>query len=212
MRWRRILVWSWAVLGAVLPSSVPEAQARQDLARTCIATIETDQGPMQVLRKVGPQAACPPGEILYVWDRFSITWRGDWEPGTTYAMNAVVGFAGSSWVSLSNDNLGNPPDVSPQAWGLLALEGEQGATGPAGASGPAGATGPMGSTGATGSAGATGAPGAAGTDGAVGPQGDAGRPERPVHRATPAAPDPSARRARPVRPATRGSSGGARGR
>jgi len=82
-----------------------------------------------------------------------------------------VTFAGSSFVSLVAGNLGNPPDVSPVQWDLLALDGAAGATGPGGSTGPIG---PQGATGSTGSVGATGATGEAGAVGATGPTGSIG--------------------------------------
>jgi hypothetical protein len=76
-------------------------------------------------------------------------WKGAWDSGTAYAAGDAVGFNGSSYVSLTNNNSGNQPDASPDNWDLIAQRGD---TGVAGSAGPAGATGPMGATGPVGAA------------------------------------------------------------
>ena len=77
----------------------------------------------------------------------------------------------SSFLSLIENNVGVEPGSDPKAWGVLALEGEAGATGPAG---PRGVAGPVGATGRTGTPGSTGPTGATGDAGATGPAGAAG--------------------------------------
>ena len=91
-----------------------------------------------------------------------ILWRGAWDSGSTYALGDAILYNGSSYISLTGDNTGNPPDVSPDDWDLLAQRGDTGATGPAGVQGPMGEQGPPGP------------PGPAGPEGPVGPQGPAG--------------------------------------
>ncbi|HEY5999197.1 MAG TPA: hypothetical protein VI078_07835 [bacterium] len=111
-----------------------------------------------------------------------VTFLGAWSAGTTYAMGDAVGFAGSSFISLQNANVGNQPDLSPSFWALLAGQGSTGATGATGPTGPQGAqgtTGPTGATGVTGPQGPAGATGAAGVTGAQGPTGPQG-PQGPT--------------------------------
>jgi hypothetical protein len=77
----------------------------------------------------------------------------------------VVSYQGSSYISLATANHGQTPDVSPNAWMLLAAQGAAGAAGPmgaTGAAGPQGSTGPVGPAGVQGPAGPTGAAGAPG--------------------------------------------------
>lgn len=77
-------------------------------------------------------------------------YTGNYGATITYALNDVVSFGGSSYISLAAGNVGNTPSFSPVQWAVLVA---QGATGPAGVAGPAG---PAGMTGATGAMGATG--------------------------------------------------------
>lgn len=144
------------------------------IARTCIATIQTDVGKMSVLRKIGPKATCPAGETLYTWERTGFAWRDVWSPTTTYKVNDAVSLGGSTFLSLVDDNLGNDPETSPNEWAVLALEGDSGPTGPTGESGADGPTGPPGPTGDAGADGATGPPGPTGDAGDLGPAGPTG--------------------------------------
>jgi len=179
----------WAVCcltaAAVAAWAADTAQAQQTTARTCITTIQTNVGSVKVLRKIGPKQSCPAGEELYTWERTGFTWRDTWDAGTTYNQNDAVSFGASSYISLIASNVGNDPETSPAAWGVLALEGEVGPTGETGAIGPTGATGEAGPTGAgeagptgpageVGPAGPTGAPGPTGDAGPTGPTGDTG--------------------------------------
>lgn len=115
------------------------------------------------------------GQTMVV--RAGLGWQGAWSSGGVYETGDVVGFNGSSYVSLTDGNTGNSPDVSPTNWDLVAQKGDTGgtgATGSTGATGATGATGPSGPTGATGPAGPTGPTGAAGPAGATGPTGAPG--------------------------------------
>ena len=166
-------------LGALtlLAAVAPPAEADNDTARTCITTIQTNIGPVRVLRKLGPKQTCPAGEDLYTWQRTGFQWKDVWSSSTTYAVNDAVSLGGTSYLSLIDGNLNNPPDSSPADWAILALEGAAGPTGATGATGVAGATGATGATGtagATGVTGATGNPGAAGGTGPSGPTGPTG--------------------------------------
>jgi hypothetical protein len=49
----------------------------------------------------------------------SMSYKGVWNAGTTYATGDVVASANAVWVSLTNANTGNTPSASSVAWGLL---------------------------------------------------------------------------------------------
>jgi Collagen triple helix repeat (20 copies) len=96
---------------------------------------------------------------------------------TSNAVNDVVSFNGSSYVSLVSSNVGQQPDTTSLAWSLIAQVGTAGAVGPqgpiglTGATGATGATGPQGPIGLTGPQGPQGPIGLTGATGAAGPQG-----------------------------------------
>ena len=171
---------------AALSTATAVAAAEPATARTCITTIQTNLGPMNVLRKIGPKQTCPVGETLYTWERTGFSWQDVWSSSTTYKLNDAVSLGGTSYLSLVDGNLNNDPESSPGQWAILALEGATGPTGEAGATGTTGATGATGSTGTTGAtgptgatgdvgpAGPTGADGATGADGSTGPTGATG--------------------------------------
>jgi hypothetical protein len=71
------------------------------------------------------------------------SFQGAWQLSASYAVGAVVGFAGSSYVALTA-NVGRQPDVSPTFWAVLAQAGTAGTPGAAGSQGPAGAPGAVG--------------------------------------------------------------------
>jgi Collagen triple helix repeat (20 copies) len=98
-----------------------------------------------------------------------LAYQGTYAAATNYALNDVVTYLGSSYVSLIVANHGNTPGLSPGEWGVLALGavGIQGPAGTTGAQGPVGLTGPAGPTGAAGPAGAAGAAGTPGLPGLV---------------------------------------------
>jgi BclB C-terminal domain-containing protein len=165
------------VAGAAM---VPEqAYAQQTTARTCIATVSTNSGNVTVLRKIGPKQSCPNGEQLFTWERSGFAWRDAWENTTTYKVNDAVSLGGTSYLSLVDDNVGNDPETSPDAWAILALEGAPGPTGADGEVGPAGPPGPDGPQGPAGENGATGEMGPAGAVGATGPTGPTGADGEP---------------------------------
>ncbi len=72
----------------------------------------------------------------------AVAYRGVYASTTNYALNDIVLYGASSYISLIAGNDGNTPALSPTDWGLLA-EGGTG-IGPAGPAGPAGPTGPQG--------------------------------------------------------------------
>lgn len=49
------------------------------------------------------------------WTKMSegFSWKGPWQVGTSYEKNAVVSYLASTWISLSDNNQGNPPLVLP---------------------------------------------------------------------------------------------------
>ena len=91
-------------------------------------------------------------------------YAGTYASTTNYGLSDVVGYGGSSYISLLAGNHGNTPDASPGQWGLLALGG----TGPTGATGATGPTGAQGLPGVQGPQGVQGLQGVAGTTGAQG--------------------------------------------
>lgn len=116
----------------------------------------------------------------------NLNWRGPWSGGTTYQINDIVYYEGSSFVALIV-NINTPPTTLyiGTTWGILALEGTQGLQGPQGVQGVQGVPGIPGSQGArgvqgirgnTGPQGTPGAPGAAGVQGMQGVQGARGVP------------------------------------
>ncbi len=98
-----------------------------------------------------------------------VAYQGIYGSAANYALNDIVSYQGSSYISLISANHGNTPDQSPGQWGVMALGavGVQGPQGLPGVTGPQGLTGPPGPTGAAGPTGATGAAGAPGTPGLV---------------------------------------------
>ncbi len=117
------------------------------------------QGPAGATGTTGPQGpAGPQGPPV-------ANFTGAYSAATNYALNDAASFSGSTYVSLSAGNHGNPPDSSPSSWALLVARGAAGAAGPPGATGAAGSTGPTGATGATGPQGTQGQAGPAGIPG-----------------------------------------------
>jgi hypothetical protein len=74
-------------------------------------------------------------------------WKGTWSDAVAYDAGDAIAFNGSSYVSLTSDNTGNQPDVSPDRWELIAQKGDTGSQGPPGPTGPAGPAGANGSSG-----------------------------------------------------------------
>lgn len=106
-----------------------------------------------------------------------MVWKDVWAATSTYSAGDTVSFSGSSFLSLIDNNTGNPPASSAIVWRPVAIKGEggvTGATGPTGSAGQPGVTGATGSTGATGLPGVTGATGSTGALGATGATGSNG--------------------------------------
>jgi Collagen triple helix repeat (20 copies) len=138
------------------------------------------QGPQGVQGPTGPQgiqgaqgpkgdtgAAGPMGPAGPAGNGSGLGYRGTYDSTANYAVNNMVVFQGSSYISLMAGNVGNTPGLSPVQWGLVAqagvgtagAQGAPGPQGPQGLTGPAGAMGAKGDTGAAGAAGAPGSPG-----------------------------------------------------
>ncbi|MBY0277511.1 hypothetical protein K2Z84_19435 [Candidatus Binatia bacterium] len=74
MRARRVRRSALIVaLGIAVGVAGDAAAADSRQARTCITTLQTDKGPIKVLRKIGPKQTCAAGETLYTWDRTGFT-------------------------------------------------------------------------------------------------------------------------------------------
>lgn len=158
------------------------------------------QGPQGLSGPAGP--AGPRGLVGPAGsDGQSFRYRGDWDPVTTFLVDDVVFYQGSSWIART-DNINSVPssDNAVSNWdeiaiagaqgppgvdGLQGPEGPQGPAGPRGISGPQGIQGIQGNTGPAGSAGPAGPQGIQGPVGATGSQG----PEGPTGSAGPAGAD-----------------------
>jgi hypothetical protein len=86
-----------------------------------------------------------------------MTFKGAYSGATSYVVNDVVTYNGSSYICILATT-GNLP-TNPTYWTLVNSIGATGATGPVGATGPTGITGATGVTGATGPSGAGATPG-----------------------------------------------------
>ena len=116
---------------------------------------------------VGPQGPAGPQGLQGAKGNPGLGYVGVYQSTSNYSLSDVVGYQGSSYISLTDSNHGNTPSLSPAQWGLLAAA-QVGPTGPAGAVGPAGAQGPAGPQGAAGPTGTSGAPGLPGVQGLPG--------------------------------------------
>ena len=93
---------------------------------------------------------------------------GAFSSSTSYNVNDVATYNGSTYVATVANKGGNTPDQNTADWTLMA---QAGATGPAGAAGVPGSQGPQGNTGAQGSQGVQGPSGPQGPAGSQGPAG-----------------------------------------
>jgi len=87
--------------------------------------------------------------------------RGPWDAGTSYSLNDVVIFSGSTYVALE-DSIGVPPGSDADCWGIFASKGDKGDAGTPGLPGDAGPMGLQGPQGVAGPKGDAGAPGTTG--------------------------------------------------
>jgi hypothetical protein len=79
----------------------------------------------------------------------SFIWEGAWSSGTTYAVNDVVEYNGSSYIAIQAGT-NQQPDTATTYWELMAAKGATGSTGATGATGPQGPQGDPGAGVATG--------------------------------------------------------------
>ena len=104
-----------------------------------------------------------------------LNWQSTaWDVATTYGLDDAVSRLGSSYVSLTDGNVGNPPESNPASWALLAAAGTTGPVGTTGAAGPSGPSGPSGPQGLVGPSGPSGPSGPQGLVGPSGPSGPSG--------------------------------------
>ena len=93
---------------------------------TIIVPYAGSQGPTGAQGVQGPSGptgpAGPTGAPGMVWD-------STWNSSTSYSINQVVQFGGSSYISLANLNQGNTPSPSSTKWALVSASGATGATG-----------------------------------------------------------------------------------
>jgi hypothetical protein len=122
-------------------------------------------GPIGSPGPIGAQGPVGPQGLLGPQGPAGLVWQGDWLPQVSYSAFDAVSLDGSSYRSLTNNNLNHNPSSSPGSWLLMARKGDQGDIGPAG---PSGVPGPQGARGDTGPIGAT---GSSGPIGPIGPQG-----------------------------------------
>ena len=136
------------------------------------------QGPAGPAGAQGPVGSQGPAGT----NGLGFNFQGVYNPSQTYNLNDVVTYAGSSYVSLVVNNVGNEPDISNTDWTVLAQQGATGEQGPIGLTGPMGPMGLQGAQGLEGPQGPTGAqgiPGPQGPDGVTGPAGAQG-PQGPA--------------------------------
>lgn len=101
----------------------------------------------------------------------SMSWQGNWQTATAYAVNDSVYINGNSYICLEAHTSGVfATDLAAVKWGVTS----SGATGATGYTGYTGYTGPNGPIGATGYTGYTGPQGPTGYTGYTGPQGPTG--------------------------------------
>lgn len=110
-------------------------------------------GPAGPVGAAGPQGVAGPQGPAGPQGAPGINFVGAYDSTINYTSGDAVGYAGSTYVSLSAGNHGNTPDTSPIYWSLLAakgapgaagIDGQQGVPGPAGAQGAQGLQGPAG--------------------------------------------------------------------
>ena len=97
----------------------------------------------------------------------NLAFAGGYASTTNYAVNDVITWQNTAWISLVDSNHGNAPDTSPTYWATL-VPAAVGLTGATGATGATGVQGPQGERGYTGLTGPQGEPGATGATGRPG--------------------------------------------
>jgi hypothetical protein len=94
-----------------------------------IETIEGPQGPTGAAGSVGPRG--PKGIAGPVGNFDPQLWRDNYSATQTYAKNRIVLYNNTMYISRIYPNLGNQPNISPDAWYPIAMTGPQGDPGPA---------------------------------------------------------------------------------
>lgn len=126
------------------------------------------QGPAGAAGAQGPQGPAGPAGTNGI-NGTGFNFRNAFNPSSTYAVNDVVIYNGSTYVAIAADGPDtNTPDVNASVWTVIAAQGAAGSQGPQGL---AGAIGPQGPAGTNGANGVNGAPGPQGPTGPQGPQG-----------------------------------------
>jgi len=118
------LVVGLAIGGTFAWAAIP------DSATGMIAACYPRSGPNKgVLRVVDHQAgrACTSSEAMIMWPSHGFRWRGQWQAGTAYAVNDVVGSNGSTYIATQATTNILPSNAS--YWSLMASVGAQGAPG-----------------------------------------------------------------------------------
>lgn len=163
--------------GAQGPAGAAGAQGAQGTPGATGA--QGPQGLMGLTGLQGPQGDQGPAGTNGTGFNFT----GPFSNATSYNVNDVATYNGSTYVATVANQGGNTPDQNTADWTLMAqagatgpagAAGAQGAQGPQGTPGAAGAQGPIGQTGANGAQGPQGLLGPIGPQGATGPQGPAG--------------------------------------
>lgn len=127
------------------------------------------QGPQGVVGPTGPTGPQGPQGPK------GMQWMAAYAAGVSYAIDDVVSYLGSSWISKTANNTGNTPGSDGGThWAMVASKGSTGAQGPVGNVGPTGPQGPAGPQGPQGPAGPTGSTGPQGPQGPAGPTGPQG--------------------------------------
>ena len=109
------------------------------------------QGPQGIPGAPGPTGPQGPSGPI---GPAGLTFIGVWSSATSYVLNDVVSFGGSSYFCINPVGpSATNPSLDTVNWALLASQGATGPQGPQGIQGPAGATGPAGPAGPTGPSG-----------------------------------------------------------
>ena len=147
--------------GPIGPAGVSGAQGPQGATGA--------QGPQGIMGLTGPQG--PQGtQGAAGTNGTGFNFTGLFSSSTSYNVNDVATYNGSTYVATVVNQGGTTPDQNPADWTLMAQAGA------AGAAGAQGTQGPQGTPGATGAQGTMGIPGATGAQGPQGLQGFQGVP------------------------------------
>jgi hypothetical protein len=134
------------------------------------AGLQGQQGIAGPIGPTGPTGPQGPQGLQGPQGMAGMNYRGVYSTSEIYRVGDGVRFNGSGYVSLLDNNFGNPPDQASYAWSEFAT-GTAGPRGEPGLPGPQGDQGPIGLTGAPGPVGPQGTPGVAGPRGEKGLQG-----------------------------------------